>query len=91
MTVKQLKTMLVFEGLFYSLGAALLALAFSVMFSQLTAKALESMFWFFSYKFTVTPILITIPLFTLLGKILLLITYSFAAKKSIVERLREVE
>ena len=41
MTVKQLKTMLVFEGLFYSLGAALLAL---------------------------------------LGKILLLITYSFTAK-----------
>lgn len=91
MTGKQLKTMLVFEGLFYALGAALSALTLSVVFSPLTAKALESMFWFFSYKFTVTPILITIPLFTLLGIILPLITYSFTAKKSIVERLRETE
>lgn len=91
MTGSQLKTMLVFEGLYYSLGAALSALLLSVVFSPLTAKALESMFWFFSYKFTVTPILITIPLFTLLGIILPLITYSFTAKKSIVERLREVE
>lgn len=91
MTGKQLKTMLVFEGLYYSLGAALSALLLSVVFSPLTAKALESMFWFFSYKFTVTPILITIPLFTLLGIILPLITYSFTAKKSIVERLREAE
>ena len=91
MTGGQLKTMLVFEGLYYSLGAALSALLLSVVFSPLTAKVLESMFWFFSYKFTVTPILITIPLFTLLGIILPLITYSFTAKKSIVERLREVE
>lgn len=91
MTGSQLKTMLVFEGLYYSLGAALSALLLSVVFSPLTAKALESMFWFFSYKFTVTPILITIPLFTLLGIILPLITYSFTVKKSIVERLREVE
>lgn len=91
MTGKQLKTMLVFEGLYYALGAAMSALTLSVVFSPLTAKALESMFWFFSYKFTVMPILITIPLFTLLGIILPLITYRFTAKKSIVERLREVE
>lgn len=91
MTGKQLKIMLVFEGLYYSLGAALSALLLSVVFSPLTANALESMFWFFSYKFTILPILITIPLFTLLGIILPLITYSFTAKKSIVERLREVE
>lgn len=91
MTGKQLKTMLVFEGLYYSLGAALSALVLSVVFSPLTAKALESMFWFFSYKFTVIPILISVPLFTLLGIILPLITYKFTAKKSIVERLRETE
>lgn len=91
MTGKQLKTMLVFEGLYYSLGAALSALALSMVFSPLTAKALESMFWFFSYKFTVIPILISVPLFTLLGIILPLITYKLTAKKSIVERLRETE
>lgn len=91
MTGRQLKIMLVCEGLLYTLGAALAAIALSVVFSPLTAKALESMFWFFSYKFTVLPILITVPLFTILGIILPLITYKITAKKSIVERLRETE
>ena len=85
------KTMLVCEGLLYTLGAALAALALSVVFSPLTAKALESMFWFFSYKFTVLPIRIIVPRFTILGIILPLITYKVTAKKSIVERLRETE
>lgn len=91
MTGKQLKTMLVCEGLMYALGAALAALLLSLVFSPLSAKALESMFWFFSYKFTIAPVLIVIPLFTALGIALPLITYSFTAKKSVVERLREAE
>lgn len=89
MTGKQLKTMLVYEGLFYALGAALAALVLSTVFSPLIARLLENMFWFFSYKFTVMPILVTIPFFTLLGIILPLITYGFTAKRSIIERLRD--
>ena len=89
MTGKQLKKMLVYEGLFYALGAAVSALLLSLIFSPLIAKLLESMFWFFSYKFTALPILIALPLFTVLGIVLPLITYGFASKKSIVERLRE--
>lgn len=89
MTGKQLKKMLVYEGLFYALGAAVSALLLSLIFSPLIARLLESMFWFFSYKFTALPILITVPFFTVLGIVLPLITYAFAAKKSIVERLRE--
>lgn len=91
MTGKQLKKMLVYEGLFYSLGAAVSALLLSIVFSPLIAKLLENMFWFFSYKFTVLPILISIPFFTALGILLPLITYNYTAKKSIVERLREAE
>ncbi len=91
MTGKQLKTMLVCEGLFYALGAALAALLLSLLLSPLIAKLLEDMFWFFSYKFSVMPIVITVPLFTILGITLPLITYKFTAKKSIVERLREAE
>lgn len=91
MTGKQLKTMLVFEGLYYALGAALTSMLLSFVFSPLAAKVLESMFWFFSYKFTAVPIIIVVPLFTALGIALPLITYGTAAKKSIVERLREAE
>ncbi len=91
MTGKQLKSMLVCEGLFYALGAASSALLLSLLLSPLIAKLLEDMFWFFSYKFSVIPIVITVPLFTILGITLPLITYKFTAKKSIVERLREAE
>ena len=91
MTGKQLKKMLVYEGLFYALGAALSALLLSVIFSPLIAELLESIFWFFSYKFTVLPIIITVPLFAVLGVFLPLITYSFAAKRSLIERLRTAE
>ncbi len=89
MTGNQLKKMLVYEGLFYALGAALSALLLSMILSPLIAGLLENMFWFFSYKFTVLPILITVPFFTVLGIVLPLITYGFASKRSIVERLRE--
>jgi len=89
MTGNQLKKMLVYEGLLYALGAAVSAILLSTVFSPLIAGLLESMFWFFSYKFTVLPILITLPFFTALGILLPLITYSFAARKSVVERLRE--
>ena len=91
MTGKQLKKMLVYEGLFYALGAALSALLLSMILSPLIAGLLENMFWFFSYKFTVLPIIITVPLFAVLGVFLPLITYSFAAKRSLIERLRTAE
>jgi putative ABC transport system permease protein len=39
----------------------------------------------------ITPLFITIPIFALLGILLPLISYRFLSKKSIVERLREVE
>ncbi len=91
MTGRQLKKMLVYEGLFYALGAAVIALGLDILLSPVMANVFESMFWFFSYHFTAVPILIVIPVFTLLGIVLPLITYRFAAGKSVVERLREAE
>lgn len=91
MTGRQLKQMLVYEGLFYALGAAVIALGLDILLSPVMANVFESMFWFFSYHFTAVPILIVIPVFTLLGIVLPLITYRFAAGKSVVERLREAE
>lgn len=91
MTGRQLKQMLVYEGLFYALGAAVIALGLDIFMSPVMANAFESMFWFFSYHFTAVPILIVIPVFTLLGIAMPLITYRFAAGKSVVDRLRETE
>ena len=91
MTGKQLKTILVTEGLFYALGTVALALLFNIAGSPVISSALTSMFWFFTYHFTITPIIVVTPFFILLGILLPLITYKYAAKKSVVERLRETE
>lgn len=79
--------MLVYEGLFYALGAAVIALGLDILLSPVMSNVFESMFWFFSYHFTAVPILVVIPVFTLLGIVLPLITYWLAAGKSVVERL----
>lgn len=91
MTGKQLKGMLIWEGLFYALGAVLLALILAVIVSPLINSAISSLYWFISYHFTVIPILILIPFFALLGCLVPLGVYHFMAKATVVERLRETE
>ena len=91
MTGRQLKTMLVYEGLLYALGAVLVSLVLSLAVGPLGGTAVASMFWFFAYHFTVAPILIVAPLFALLGVLVPLAVYHFVARHTIVERLREAE
>ena len=91
MTGKQLKTMLVYEGLFYALGAGLLSLVLAITLSPLAGATLSNMFWFFTYRFTIMPILMLLPIFALLGTLIPLIIYQFVAKSTIIERLRENE
>ncbi len=91
MTGKQLKTMLVWEGIYYALAAVLVSLALSIAVGPVCAVALNSMFWFFTYQFTVGPILCITPIFLALGAGLPLFVYSTVAKHSIVERLRQIE
>lgn len=89
MTNRQLKTMLIYEGLFYALGAAVIALVFSVILSPLAARILGTMFWFFSPHFTLVPVLAAIPVFALLGFLIPYVMYGQTARQSVVERLRE--
>lgn len=91
MTGRQLKKMLVFEGLLYALGAIGVAMILTVIIGPACASLFGNMFWFFSYHFTILPILMLIPVFGLLGALLPLGVYKQVVKKSIVERLRDVE
>ena len=91
MTKRQLKTMLVYEGLFYALSSALSALVLSFVINPLVGDLLENMFWFFSAKFTIVPVLLAIPIFALLGWRIPCIMYGYAAKHSIVEQLRDIQ
>ncbi len=91
MTGKQLKSMLIYEGLFYSLGSALIALVLSLVLSPLAGNVLEGMFWFFTARFTILPVLGAVPVFALLGWGIPGIMYHQTEKRSVVERLRETE
>lgn len=91
MTGRQLKTMLVEEGLLYALGSILLALVLAFALQPLAGKVLSNMFWFFSFHFTWIPIALVAPIFALFGCIVPMIVYRSVAKQTIVERLRESE
>lgn len=91
MTDRQQKHMLIFEGLFYALGASFAALVFSMLINPLLGNLMEKMFWFFSAGFTILSVLLAIPVFALLGWLIPSIMYRQAARQSVVERLREIE
>lgn len=91
MTGRQLNAMLVYEGLFYALGAALTALVLSVILTPLIGNLLEDIFWFFSFRFRILPVLAAFPAFALLGWLLPALTCRQAKKFSIVERLRSTD
>lgn len=91
MTNSQLKSMLIYEGLLYSLGSILIALILSAVINPFIGKMLENMFWFFRPHFTILPVVIVIPVFLLFGWLIPTILYGQTAKHSVVERLRETE
>ncbi len=91
MTGRQLKTMLIWEGVYYAMGSIGLAAMMSILLVPVISSVLSSAFWFFTYRFTILPILVVAPFFALFGVVLPLITYRKIAVASIVERLREVE
>ena len=90
MTGKQLNTMLVYEGLYYTMLSAALALVLSAVLGPL-AGSFCTIFWFFTYRFTVLPVLAVVPLFLILGILVPLLTCRSVARRTIVERLREAE
>jgi len=91
MTGRQLKRMLVYEGLLYAAGAAGGAFLVSLLSAPLVKKALESLFWFFTYRPTVLPLVVVLPVFVVLGIAVPVGMYRIVSKKTTVERLRECE
>ena len=89
MTSRQLRTMLALEGLFYTLGAVLLALALIVVTAPFVGPALNGLIWFFSYHFTIWPIAVVLPLFGALGILIPVLSCRAAQRYSVVERLRQ--
>ena len=89
MTGRQLRTMLAWEGLFYALGSAALSLVLVLALGPAAFRAVEGLFWFFTYRLDLTPFLPILPLFALLGTAVPILTGRAAERHTIVERLRE--
>ena len=67
------------------------SLAMTVVLGPLVGTAVGEIFWFFTYRLTVIPILVILPIFLALGALVPLWTYRSVARHTIVERLREAE
>ena len=90
MTKRQLKLMLIYEGLFYAVGSIIASLILSVVLSPMLGNMMSDMFWFVTYHFTIMPVILIIPVFLLLGWLIPAVLYRADKRQSIVENLREL-
>ncbi len=91
MTGKQVKEMLILEGLGYSILGMLCSLVLSVLASVTVVRMMGAELTYFTWKFTLTPVLLCIvPLIMITGFVPFL-CYRQMSQKTVVERLRLVE
>ena len=90
MTGKQLKQMLIIEGLLYAVGSALFALMLSLVMNPFEIAAINSIFWFCTAKFTIMPAIFAFPVFVVIAYGVSTLLYNKMQKESIVERIREI-
>ena len=91
MTGGQLKAMLCFEGGYYALYTAVCAVTLSVVLSVTAVRSLGENFFFFTWKLTVTPVLLCIPAVAAVVLLVPVICYRSMNKVSVVERMRRAE
>lgn len=91
MTGKQLRLMLIGEGLCYIGGTALFTLTLGSLLGYVLVYAIANQMWFFTYHFVIAPVLLVIPVLFLLAVLIPSVCYRQMNKQSVVERLREAE
>lgn len=89
MTAKQLRRMLVIEGLLYTLGAVALAAVLVLAISPFAGEAVGGLFFWFSYKPTYWPLFVAAPVFAAVGVLIPLASVRHMQRNSVVDRLRE--
>ena len=89
MTAKQLRRMLVIEGLLYTLGAVVLATVLVLAISPFAGEAVGGIFFWFSYRPTYWPLLVAASVFAAVGVLIPLASVHRMQRNSVVDRLRE--
>lgn len=90
MTAKQLRKMLMGEGLWYIALTAAVTLTLGSLLSAFITNAIAGQMWFFSFHFTIAPMLIVLPLLLIPAVLIPAISGRSVSRQSVVERLREI-
>ncbi len=88
MTGKQLRLMLIGEGLCYIGGTALFTLTLGSLLAYVLVYAIANQMWFFTYHFVIAPVLLVLPVLFILAVLIPSVCYRQMNKRSVVERLR---
>lgn len=91
MTKRQLRRMLILEGMYYALATIAFSLVIGCLFSVSALRALSDGMWFMTYHFTILPMTAVFPVLLLLGAAVPSLAFRFFKKESVVERLRRFE
>lgn len=91
MSGRQLKKMLIAEGLCYAVITVIFGLGFGSVISYLAVKLISAGMWFFVYRFTFLPLLLCLAVLLFFAAAVPITAYRILAKQSIVERLRTIE
>lgn len=88
MTGKQLKQMLCLEGVYYALYTTVCSVVLGVILSATAFKEFGEMLFAYTWRFSVTPILLCIPVLVVIASLVPWIGFKTMVKESVVERLR---
>ena len=91
MTKKQLKKMILFEGLYYILLSSVLIIPLGFVVSFVAPMLLPPISGGFNLVVCLTSILVALIIISILMITVPLIGYNFISKESIVERLKDIE
>lgn len=93
MTNRQLRRMMIYEGLFYAGAADIVGAIFAAIVGLTVLKSVlnSSSMWYFTLHFTLVPALIIALVYLLLAAVIPVIVLRFFNKGTVVERLRTSE
>ena len=91
MTTKQWTRMMIWEGVYYAIGACIVGLILSVVLAFTVVRILTGSIWYFTFHFTLLPAVIACVVLLIVAAIVPVIALKVFNKGSIVEKLRVAE
>lgn len=91
MTGKQQRQILCLEGLYYAILTGVVAVILSGILNVTIIRNIGGQFFFFTWKFTITPIFVCLPFLVAVVFVVPIVCYKGMCKESVVERMKRVE